>query len=72
MNLKEEVRITVKSKINKQVATWNQFKIDLIPDLLHYHLFPCHNHHFDCQVSIAFNEVNGNKFYITKCMKFIK
>ena len=39
--------------------------IDLIPDLLHYHLFLCHNYYFDGQISIVFNGVNGkrNLFY---------
>ena len=41
--------------------------IDLIPDPLYYCLFPCHTRHFDGQISIAFNGVNGNGslFYIT-------
>ena len=34
--------------------------IDLIPDLIYYRLFPCHTHHFDGQISIAFNGINGN------------
>ena len=46
--------------------------VDLIPDLLHYRLFPFYGRHFGGQISIAFNGVKGRGSYFTKTCKASK